>query len=703
MKLLSLKRNLIILGCLILLFSCKEDVLLDHQSFNEGQKEPVDSTGLMLTRANDFTQSNSKRMFEDDESEIIFNTSIRSMRVNQPLQLTINDKELLLRFFSPRKINNVKVWAKLAEYPEEFLLAQFEELPPFIEYREELPMVTRDVYFTTKSGKKILFMKNQYLSGADLTLRTECDDPFYQKVTNIPSTLKVEFGKFDGTGYWAYKILPAQCKEGIAFAMNMMYMFSTDYFKSEFAKRTYYSDANRTQVIPHEQILNRLLNVNGKNRLVFGHVSGVNGLGGGTAFGIAGWQYLGHYADDGNDPHTFFHEYAHCIGYGHNGNMTYDDGSGFNVLCNNVYKELSLRKELPVYSRRFMHTRRSGSKLYGAAKWVASKYIIEDPELDAIDGGLQIMKNPPAIEDVTKGDALNLTIDYTMIPGATNDTYTPVDVCYRNGKLYVLNNAKNNYSIELFSVENGQATHIKQVRNWTANNGSLELSLDGEPTGIACDAERVYVNRVDSRTEVFDLDMNYVTTIGNGEWGTNMNQTIHAFETVPKAGLVIIKDKKKLCVYLPEDIKPESRQNIPRVAQSAIFVEAMSVYGADMDSKYRLFCTHYNQKKVYTFDFGQPIRELTDFPIQTSWSFEKNPFDIVCIGDKLYMTQTTSNANESALVEIDKNTGAVLKGYVSLLKSKEIVRPEKMSVAAGNIFIVDRGAKKVRTIPIGDL
>ena len=171
-------------------------------------------------------------------------------------------------------------------------------------------------------------------------------------------------------------------------------------------------------------MLTRVLNHSG---LLFGYTTGVMGLGGGTTFGIHESCYLEHYADDRSITETIFHEFAHCVGYGHNGNMTYEQtGPGWVTLCNNVYVDLSLDKELPVYSRRFIHTRRNKNRYFDDI-YVTSKHVIEDPELDALDGGLSPLQGKTD-QGGNGGGPLTFRLDYTDVPGATAATFRPKDV-----------------------------------------------------------------------------------------------------------------------------------------------------------------------------------------------------------------------------------------------------------------------------------
>ena len=82
---------------------------------------------------------------------------------------------------------------------------------------------------------------------------------------------------------------------------------------------------NNEQIVDIDVLKKQITNHGG---LCYGRVVNVVGLGGGNTFGLGEYVYLTHYADDANGSDTPYHELAHCLGYGHSGNMTYYPAEG---------------------------------------------------------------------------------------------------------------------------------------------------------------------------------------------------------------------------------------------------------------------------------------------------------------------------------------------------------------------------------------
>lgn len=672
-----------------LFMSCTDD-----STVTDNNKPTESEQGIIQISKDGFTESNSAPLLADNEpDEVLFNQKMRSLRINQPLQIEINEQqELYFKYYGPRKTTDLTVWGQIIGYDEEFKLAHFDEIPPFTEFHQKLPATEASKVYQTRSGKKIRIEKNPYLSAADLKISVECNDKFYKQVTEMPYNVRVEFSAYSGSGSWAYKILPAHCRESIAFIMNMGWMFSQERTKDTLNAYSFYANNDPSSLIPKQTILDRTMRKNGT--LVLGHTSGVNGLGGGNTYGVAEWQFVSHYADDSADSHTFFHEYGHCMGYGHDGNMTYGDSKGFTEVCRRLYTEMSRNKELPVYSRRFLGTRKNG-KLYGSEKYLSSRYVIEDPELDAIDGGL-VGRKLGELSDPTKGTPLSLTIDYTKIPGATEATFTPKDVCASGNRVYVLNDASVNgtthFSVEVFSEADGKLTHLKSLKEWSFR-GATQTFI-GTPKGIACDGERLFVNNINSRTDVFDArSLEFITAIGTGNWGDGGTQTVHAYETVAAGGFVFIKDKKKVNIYDANDLTPDAYTRVSRFAQTERLSEADVVYGADIDSKGRLYTTYAPGKKIYTYNVSSILESSILPPAGTALSLTKTPVDVVCFNSRVLVAQNSA----PRLIEIDPANGTTVKDYSSVYAFKNL---EKMSVARATLFAVDRGNKIVIAIPL---
>lgn len=690
-KLKRTGRLLVLFLCgIIALHACKDDPM----DSEPGESENSNRYGLIKVTENDYTGDVSKLILQDNEAPSVMFSEERTFNVNKPLQVSINEQqELFLRFYSPRSIRNVIIWAKITGYEEQFKLAEFDVLPAFMEFHKKLPIVDMTKRYITKTGKEIEIVANPRISGADMTLEIECADLYYQKIISTKCHFKVVCSPYSLSGSWQYPMLLPHAREAVAISLNMAYMFSSAEFATELEKfrGKLFGGANNTSPVDIDQLLTRTINY---AKLTYGHCSGVNGLGGpGGTFGLNEWCYLEHYADDKAITHTIFHEFGHCLGYGHDGNMTY--GDGWTDLCGRVYIQLSKDKQLPVYSRRFMHTRKNKNRYDKTNLYIGSAYIIEDSELDAIDGGLGLLSQEDD-DEMEKGTALACNISYSQVPGATDATFTPKDVCVFGNKIYIVNDAPNNYSLEVFEEQNGQVKHLKSVREWIYNG--MKQQFAGVPTGVTVAHGKIYVTNMGSRTDVFDeRDFSFITCIGTGEWGEGKTETVHAFDPLVRRGCVFIRDKRRICIFKEEDVEAKNYQNIYKYSQTTHMGEDNGTYGLALNKQGELFATHQNAKKIFVYDLNtlrvqselKPAR-IMDMPVAV--------YDVATVDNRVFITIN----RQDRFVEINPKTGEVIKDYTKVA-GQNLQSAEKINFSRQTLFVVDRAAKKVVGIPVSEL
>jgi hypothetical protein len=379
-------------------------------SCNSSDDTPKTKEGLIhIKTLSDYTPENHFFILDYDESADVIFSDERSFDPRQPVQVSItSDTIFRLRSYSPRRIIGMKIWANISQYPERVLLAQLDTVPAFLEFNTPLPFLNDEVAYTTESGQHITIAANPDITAEDISLTIDCDDPYYKKFSEIKTEWTVNFSRFDYLTniYWRYPMKSGHCREAIAMSINSAYMFSSQEYADKMKEYNGQFYGNGSGYGPNEKngpliednqiLIDKALSHNGG--ITWGHVNQTGGLGGGRVLGLGDDSFVGHYADDNGSCMAWFHEFGHGMGYG-DSNNTVISNDGDNVVswrkvCQELYREMCVAKKLPIYSRRFMHSRLLNnfysSRIDSWKNYSYSLYTIEDPELDEIEAELGI-------------------------------------------------------------------------------------------------------------------------------------------------------------------------------------------------------------------------------------------------------------------------------------------------------------------------
>lgn len=636
----------------------------------------------------DYNEENTYYLLNDNEpSEVYFNPSERLFYTDEPLQMTIDDDNCFqIRFYSPRPLPNVVVWAKLDGYDEQFKLLELDKLMPLQQLRLKIPFDTEDITAYTRSGKKIKIMANPHLAKENLSFEIECDAPYWKTLQSIKMHWRIYFSAYNtAQAGWRYPLRAYQAREAVAIALNLTYMFSTD----EFAQALYewgplHSDANRTE-INKDALLKRIAAQKG---LRFGHCNGYYGLGGGETFGLHEEIFYEHYPDDASKTETIFHELAHCLGYGHAGNMTYETtGPGWPSLCHKVYTDMGIRKELPIYSRRFLHTRHVDGRYEsdGSARFYhfPSKYIIEDPELDEMDGGLGSGEGFLATDlgEKEEASALSFKLDYTTA-GVGERDYMPRGVYVYGDKLYVTSDIRAaNFSMDVYDLSSGKPVLEKRITQWTLPNGN-EMKI-GTPVDILRSNDRIYLCGSNRSVFVFDAESyECVSTVGIGLDAVGLaaaNGIVYAYNGIARA--------------IPEHLLARG------YAASSDNFGAHAGNAMTADYEGNVYAVSYTAKKLIKLD--PKYLQATKLVVDSEIELEFSPMGAAWSSDgRLFVS---FDGTDKKFCEVDPATGRIKKDYTTI-GGITLKNPAKCIIRRGTLFIVDRvGGLALYAVPLSEL
>ena len=293
-----------------------------------------------------------KIMFQDDEPEsVLFDSNQRGFYLNAMLQVSkIDRNKFRIRNFLPRKFNDVEIYFKNANTTAPIKILVLEELAALAEVEIDLPFDGGSLRFEDEDGNAESYAASD-LKTDDYTLSVDVPDNFlFHRMKTIKNKTFISFGKY-GTGNWG-TTTAEHIRLYLPILANMAYLYSSEKFRTRFMDFPHVLYDNGGNPINREAVYQSMLSV---PRQVIGVTTGVEGLGGGSAFGIhqrflTGDEYynqLSRWAFE-----CWSHEFGHVIGFSHSSNMTYRGGpnnKGYVDIVINLYGDLLRNGDIPFW------------------------------------------------------------------------------------------------------------------------------------------------------------------------------------------------------------------------------------------------------------------------------------------------------------------------------------------------------------------
>lgn len=321
------------------------------------------SFGLMHITADSYNADNFMLMMQDDEPlTVLYNDPERVFQINKPLQVTVNEKnQLQVKFFAVRPVLNVQIYAQTVDHLDWFKLATYDSIAGFQLSKTPLPVVDSGTSVVLESGATKILTSDYHFSTTD-ALKIICEDPLYKKIaTNNKCEWVLQFYGGTEAGVFDKEILPVHAREAVALLSNMSYMFSQKIFEDglQSLQGRLYGDGGVGDWIDTKELYQKLTGY--IEPLV--KLSTPMGAAGRYIFALSEFIWFAHYHDttDGDATITPFHEFAHCLRYDHTSNMTRgatgSDRELFPIFCHDLYKEMCIKEELPVWSCNYLKSK----------------------------------------------------------------------------------------------------------------------------------------------------------------------------------------------------------------------------------------------------------------------------------------------------------------------------------------------------------
>lgn len=298
-------------------------------------RHPDIKTGFIRIRPKDYFDYNADLMLmEDEQIHVLHDSTQRSFRLTEPLVLKTDQNQLRLRLYSAVPSRNVDIYANFPSLGiDSVRLVHFDRVEALLDMLVPMTFTKREAQYLDIHGKRVSLPKMDIPSNIEWFVKT--DDPYLTRMSKL-SLKKWDISFHDWENIWPSKAITPDLKcmrHAIAQMVNLALTLDSEEFAEEIAAREgQYIDSDIHY--NNEEIIERIHNICRFGLGATNPTSGANGWGGGTHSGVSSMiinqeYYAKMYPTENPDTpcnrerECFYHEFAHCLGFTHDGNMTY--------------------------------------------------------------------------------------------------------------------------------------------------------------------------------------------------------------------------------------------------------------------------------------------------------------------------------------------------------------------------------------------
>ncbi|MGN7986643.1 hypothetical protein ACTJKC_04835 [Pedobacter sp. 22226] len=319
----TLSNGLIVLGLLLLAIGCKKD------------PKPVETGPTTPTYS--FTGTTADElMFEDGEAMATMISENRRFNVSNVLRITaVNNTTIEVANFAPVDITDATILTTIAGQPQKIQLFHIATIKGHRVKQIPYPFITGQTEYLDVNQKTVDLSayKTKGIAPADISFEFTGTTPLIEKLKKL-SIIKwqpkmEDFDPQNLDNNWLDEPTAKQFRMFTGFMINFAYMYTDATMKSRIVNEYVIGNDGTTPLTTAEKEAD-WIKAQTRTKINCGltDTRKVNGLGGGSTFGMPDWVTLNFMTNSYTTP---FHEMGHVLGYNHSSSMTYPQNNRGNV------------------------------------------------------------------------------------------------------------------------------------------------------------------------------------------------------------------------------------------------------------------------------------------------------------------------------------------------------------------------------------